>query len=194
MSDDRLPRTILSEVPWSGRIMSVHVDRLELPNGAVVEREAVRHPKVSAVVAIDADRCILMVREYRHPAGRTFLQIPSGLREPGEEAEDCARRELMEETGFACQRLERLIGLFPSPGVSDEWLDVFLATDLHRVGSPLPEGEQGVLELVVVPLEEAVSMAASGRLLDAKTVIAVLLAGCRMGVDPCRPFRLEGRD
>ncbi|HZU16179.1 MAG TPA: NUDIX hydrolase [Candidatus Dormibacteraeota bacterium] len=180
MSDDRPPRTIISHAPWSGRIMAVRVDRLELPNGAVVEREAVRHPKIAAVVALDEQERVLLVREYRHPAGKTFLQIPSGIREPGEEAASCARRELIEETGYDVRSLEHLAGFYPSPGVSNEFVDLFLGTELVRVGSPQPEGEQGVLEQLRLPLKEAVRRVLSGELLDGKTMVGILLCSHRL--------------
>lgn len=180
MSDDRLPRTLLTDTPWSGRIIRVQVDQLELPNGAVVEREVVRHPKIAAVVALDEQKHVLLVREYRHPAGKTFLQIPSGIREPNEEAASCARRELIEETGYDARHLEHLIGFYPSPGISDEFVDIFLGTELVRIGYPQPEGQQGPLEQVVLPLQEIVSMVLSGELRDGKTVLGILLCFHRL--------------
>jgi hypothetical protein len=108
------------------------------------------------------------------------LQIPSDIREPGEEAASCARRELIEETGYDVRSLEHLVGFYPSPGVSNEFVDLFLGTELVRVGSPQPEGEQRVLEQVEVLLQEAVRKVLSGELLDGKTMIGILLCFHRL--------------
>jgi ADP-ribose pyrophosphatase len=142
--------------------MAVHVDQLELPNGAVVERRDGSAPEERGRGRARRAGACAAGREYQHPAGETFLQIPCGIWEPGEEAASCARRELIEETGYDARRLEHLVGFYPSPGVSNEFVDLFLGTELVRVGCPQPEGEQGVLE------QEAVRRVLSGDLLDGK--------------------------
>jgi ADP-ribose pyrophosphatase len=138
-------------------------------------REVVRHPGSCVVVALTPDRDVLMVRQWRDPVEEDLLEVPAGTMDhPGEEARACAARELLEETGHRASRIEPLGRVYASPGFLDEAFELFLAR-----AEPAGEPEEGV-EVVRMPLEEAVEAVASGIIADAKSAVAILLADRRL--------------
>lgn len=167
---------------FDGELLCVRVERARLPDGTVTEREVVRHPGAAGVLPIvepedgnpEDGPCVLLLRQYRHAAGETLLEIPAGTLEPGESAEDCAVRELAEEAGLEAAELRLLARPFTSPGFTDEVVHLFLAPATREVGaSPEPEEE---LEPVILPLRRALEMAVAGEIRDAKTLCALFLA------------------
>jgi ADP-ribose pyrophosphatase len=174
--------TLASERRFQGRVVSVRVDRIRLPGGGVAVREVAEHRDAVAVVALDDGGRVTLVRQYRHPASRVLLELPAGLREAGEDAEACARRELLEETGLEADRLERLGGCYPSAGFSTEFIELFLATGVGGAsGAPKTgDGDEAIVELVRLPVAQAVEMATSGPIVDAKTILGLLLAERRL--------------
>ncbi len=140
-------------------------------------REIVEHAPGAAVVAIDADGQVLLVRQLRPAVEANLLELPAGLVEPGEQPIDCARRELAEETGFSADRLEPLVRFYTSPGFSTELVHIFVATGLRE--SAVDPDEEEEIELVRLPLEYAIDQVLQGGLSDAKT-IAGLLAYARL--------------
>lgn len=160
---------------FEGRILTLEVEEVELPNGVTVELELVRHRGAAAVVPVSEDGSVTLVRQYRHAARRTWLlEVPAGKLDPGEDPVGCARRELREEVGLAAQRLEPLGWIWTTPGFSDERIWLFLARNLETV-PPAPEVDE-VLEVVRMPFDEVVRMALEGTLTDGKTICAVLRA------------------
>lgn len=156
---------------YAGRIVRVEVQ--SRPEGPY---DIVRHPGSAAVVPITPERDVLLVRQLRPAVGRPLVEIPAGLLDqPEEDALSCAARELFEETGFRHASIEFLGGCFPSPGYTDEYVHLFVATT-----RPEPEGppEHGV-ELIRKPFDQMVASARAGRLRDAKTALALLLADAR---------------
>ncbi len=175
MPDDPRRRTI-----YRGRIVDLGLETVTLPNGHTTRLEIVRHPGAAAVVPLHDDGSVTLIRQYRHAAGGRILEVPAGTLEPGEVPDLCARRELAEEVGLSCQRLERLTILHTTPGFTDERIWVFLATGLAPAeGRPDPDE---VIEPVRMSLAEALAACERGDISDAKTLVALLLTGRRLGV------------
>ena len=159
---------------FSGKVLDVGIESVELPDGNVWDLEVIRHPGASAVVPILDSGRVLLVRQYRHAAGGWILEIPAGKLDPGEAPEICAVRETEEEIGYRPGRLDPLGWIFTTPGFADEKIWLYRATDLVRGTQALEEDE--LLTVVELPFEEAVRMALDGEIQDAKTVVALLRA------------------
>ena len=162
-----------------GRGFAIYLERVTLPNGHTVDLDIVRHPGAAAVVPFLGEEEVLLIRQYRHAAGGTILEVPAGKLD-GEEPEVCAARELEEETGYRPGRLERLGSILTTPGFTDERIHLFAAHDLERGTRALEEAE--VIEVVPVRLEEALRMIWAGELVDGKSVAALLHAAHRVGL------------
>jgi 8-oxo-dGDP phosphatase len=164
-----------------GRIVTLRTDTVRLPDGTLMGREVVEHPGAVAVVALDSSDRVLMIRQYRHPAGAFLWEVPAGLRDvAGEPLVETARRELLEEAGCKAADWRVLIDFMSSPGISTERLRVFLARDLTVVPEAergyLPEHEEAYLTVAWVPLQEAVSRALGGDLHNGVAILGILSA------------------
>lgn len=168
---DGAPEVIASDRVFDGWF-AVRIDRLRYASGREGEHTIVEAGAAVTVVPIDGDGRLLLVRQHRPPVGRELLELPAGSIDAGESPEACAERELQEEAGVRPRRLERLGGFFTAPGYCDEYLYVFLATDL--VESKL-EGDEESIAVEAVTLDDALAMVASGELEDAKTLAGLLL-------------------
>jgi len=157
-----------------GRRFDFQVVRETLPTGRVIEREVVRHPGAAVVLALDDAGRIAMIRNWRVAVGRWVWELPAGTLEPPEPADRCAARELEEEAGLRAARLEHLGVFYTTPGMTDERMHAFLATGLARVGQRLEDDER--IEVHPTPVHEALAMIDDGRLMDAKSLLAILLA------------------
>ncbi len=162
---------------YEGRVIRVSIDTVDLPNGVRLPLEIVRHPGGAAVVAIDAQERVCLLRQFRHAAGGYIHELPAGKLEPDEAPEITARRELVEEAGMSAGHFESLGEYFSSPGVFTEVIHLYLATDLTPAASAPEAGE--VFQVEWWPLAEAVARAQSGELKDAKTIIGILQAAAR---------------
>jgi ADP-ribose pyrophosphatase len=171
LTPDPLPQLISSRRVYEGWV-NVRLDSLRYASGLERDHTIVEHPGGVTLVAFDAGGLLLMVRQHRHATGRWLLELPAGTLDPGEPPQSCAERELREETGYRPRRIERLGGFYTAPGFLTEYLHVFLCTEL--VESPL-EGDEDVIHLERLPLDEALSRIASGEIADAKTSGALLL-------------------
>ena len=170
-----------SVVLASGRIVTVRQDTVVLPDGSTVVREVVEHPGAVAILALDADEQVLMIRQYRHPAAATLWEIPAGLRDvAGEPLLETARRELLEEAGCRAGRWDVLADYLPSPGITTERLRVFLARDLTLVAADQREyvrqDEEAYLTVAWVPLAEAVRRVLAGELHNGVAIVGILTA------------------
>ena len=159
---------------FRGRVLTLNLEQVRLPNGRVAELEIAHHPGGAAVVAIDAEGRVCLLRQFRHAAGGWLTELPAGKLDGGEPPLECARRELAEEAGVSARRWEKLGEFFSSPGVLTEVIHLFLARDLEPADAS-PEDHE-VLEVTWVPLRDAVDLAASGQLRDAKSLIGLLWA------------------
>lgn len=175
--------TVASAIAHQGLFARVRVDRVRTADGTEVEREVIEQDDAVAVVPVFDDGTVLLLRQYRHPVGRYLLEIPAGkLDIPGETPEAAAQRELIEEVEHRAGRLEHLITVHNSAGWTDEQTHLYIGTALQPVGPPeafAPTAEEADMEIVRVPLEEAVARIRQGEISDAKTVIGLLLAAGR---------------
>ncbi len=172
-------RTLNSRLVYEGRLIRLRVDEVALPNGRRTVREVVEARGAVGIVALDDEGCVILVRQYRRPAGRELWEIPAGTLEPGEDPAACARRELAEETGFTAQEVRPLAGFYTSPGFCDEWMHLFLARGLSE--GPQAQEDDESIRVARVPLADALAMIRSGEICDAKTVAGLLLVALRPG-------------
>jgi ADP-ribose pyrophosphatase len=156
---------------------------VRLPNGRDVELEIVRHPGAAAVVPVDGDGNVLLVRQYRWATSGWLLEVPAGKLDPGEDPETCARREVEEETGHRPGTLVPLGWIWTTPGFTDEKIWLFRAGDLTATRQALQADE--VLQVERVPLGAAVEMAVRGEIADGKSVCALLRAAAAPMSSPC---------
>jgi ADP-ribose pyrophosphatase len=161
---------------YSGKVISVDLDEVRFPGGMTGELEMVRHSGASAVVPLldsPHELHVVLIRQYRYAAGGYIYEVPAGRLDPHETPESCASRELKEETGYAAAVFRKLTTIYTTPGFTDEKIHIFVAEQLTP-GKSAHEPDE-FLELHPVPLSEAVEMVRTGKIVDAKTCIALLL-------------------
>jgi ADP-ribose pyrophosphatase len=167
-----LPETLSTTTVYSGKLFSVDVTEIRMPNGVVTRREGIRHPGAVAMVPVDADGNVLLVTQYRHSAGRRLLEIPAGTLEPGEPPIDAVARELQEEIGMAPGAIEPIGGIFVAPGYTDEFVHLYICRNLSE--SRLVGDEDEDIEIERMSRRAALAAIESGELCDAKSVAGIL--------------------
>lgn len=167
-------RTIQTTPIFDGKVISLKVDDVTLPNGATSKREIINHPGAVAVIAITDNHKLLLVEQYRKAIERSIIEIPAGKLEKGEEPIVTARRELEEETGYTTDDLTFVQAFATSPGFADEVIHIYLAKNLKKLEVAAALDEDEFVELMEVTLEEAEAMVADERIYDAKTAYSIL--------------------
>ena len=170
---------------------SAHLDDVILATGEPARRIRIDHPEASAVIPLTRQGEIVMVRQYRYALDMETLEIPAGKVDPGEDAEGCARRELMEETGYRAETLVRLYTYAPAIGYSNERIHIFSAPDVVRRSEKTDEREISSIE--IIPLETLGTMIRKGEILDGKTLIGLATAGLLEGLVTRRASGPAGR-
>ncbi|GII23449.1 NUDIX domain-containing protein [Planosporangium mesophilum] len=172
------PELVDREVVYRGKLITVHRDTLRQPDGRTVVREVVDHPDSVAVVTLDGQGRVLLLRQYRHPVGAELWELPAGLLDrPDEPMLAAARRELAEETGCAARDWHTLVDLHTTPGMTGERVRVFLARDVRPAeGEHERDADEGELETRWTPLDEAVREVRTGRITNALAVAGLLAA------------------
>jgi ADP-ribose pyrophosphatase len=168
---------ISGEVVYAGKFFKVYKDVVRLPDGTQGMRDYLRHPGAVAIVALTAEGHVVLERQYRYPLGRDLVEIPAGKLEQGEAHLETGKRELLEETGYTAANWTYLGMVHNAVGYSDEGIELWLATGLTRGQANLDEGE--FLEVFTLPFDEALAMAADGRISDVKTIIGLFWAASR---------------
>jgi len=173
-------KVIKTQSIYEGRVVKLALLDVELPDGKHSKRELVRHPGAVAIVALDAEQNVLLVRQFRIAAGKVLCEIPAGTLEPGEAPLICAERELQEETGYRPGKIEAMGGLYVAPGYTTEYIHLFLATELHE--SRLDADADEFIEVDRVPLRDAVAMIERGDIVDGKSIAGLLRVARMRGV------------
>ena len=173
-----LPKIVNSQKIFSGRVFNVTIDTIT-EGELTYQREVVHHPGSAVMVPLHDDGTVVLVRQYRHPAVKFLLELPAGTLDDGERPEAGAARELEEELGLVAGRLEKLSEFFVSPGFCEEKMWIYLATELSEGRQRLDEDE--ILDVVRLPMADALEMITSGEIQDAKTIIGLILAAPRVG-------------
>jgi ADP-ribose pyrophosphatase len=164
---------------YTGRVVSLDVDTVRFPNGTIGDLEMLRHSGASAVIPFLDDRGsvdpqILLIRQYRYATEGEIYEIPAGRLDKGEEPKACAGRELREETGYSAANIEYLTTFYTTPGFTDEKIHIFAADAVDPGASALEEDE--IVQLAPMRFSRALEMVQSGKIVDGKTIIALLFA------------------
>ncbi len=176
--DRELPKILSSQKVFDGRVFNVTVDTVS-EGERTYQREVVHHNGSAVIVPVFDDGTVALVKQYRHPAVRYLLEVPAGTLAKGERPEIGAARELKEELGVVAASLEKLSEFFVSPGFCEEKMWVYLATELSEGEQALEDDE--ILDVVRLPIADALEMITSGEIQDAKTIIGLMLAAPRVG-------------
>jgi len=171
-------KLITSRLAYKGKVFNVYTDTIVEPSGHRNVRDVVRHNGSVVMLAVDertnpADPDVILERQYRHAAGQFLIELPAGSRNPDEAPLAAAKRELIEETGYRAKRWTMLLRYFASPGFLGEWMQIYLARDI-REGEAHPELDEQI-EIIRMPLSEAMKMIAEGKIHDGKTLIGLSL-------------------
>ena len=175
MYEDLIEEKVSSEDIFDGVLLHVKRDYVKLPNGNKAVREWIKHQGASAVIPVLPNGNIILVRQYRYPIGKVTLEIPAGkLDSVDEDPLICAKRELSEETGYTANKYTQIHKLATTVGLPNEWIYIYLAQDLVKGKQHTDDDE--FINLVEMPLSEAVDLVNKGEIFDAKSVVAILMA------------------
>ncbi|MGC8545765.1 NUDIX domain-containing protein [Athalassotoga sp.] len=167
-------KKIDSSEKFNGKILHLYVDEVKLPNGHTSFREVVRHPGASAVIVRSNEGKIILERQYRYPINEVLWEIPAGKLDLGEDPLNCAKRELMEETGITARKWEKLGHIYTTPGFSDEKIYLYFASEISNGKTHLDEDE--FVEVEYFTIDEVELMIVNNEIVDSKTVVAFFRA------------------
>jgi ADP-ribose pyrophosphatase len=174
-------KVLQSEKKYHGKIIDLRIDQLEYQSGNRSIREIVEHPGGAVIICLFDNNDILLVKQYRHPFGNEVIELPAGKLDPNEDPLYCAQRELQEETGFAAKQWTKLTSTLTTPGFCNEVLHIFLAQEIieSEKGQALEEGES-TIQLMRIPIQAAIHMIEKEEIVDAKTIVGILMTARRM--------------
>lgn len=172
-----VPKTIKTEKLFHGRIFDLVIEDIEEQDGKIRKCELISGPGGGVIIPLFDNGDILLVRQYRYPHKKFVLEAPAGKLEPNEDPLDCAKRELIEETGYSAEKFVKLTAMYTTPGFCNEVLHIYLATGLNKSkhGQNLDDGEQS-LTVETLPLTQAIEMIINGEIVDSKTIVGIFLA------------------
>lgn len=166
-----MEKTITQQEIFNGQVVKLTLHTIAMPDGKTATREVINHPGGVAILAVDDNDQVYLVKQYRKPLEKEIIEIPAGKLHRGEDPFLCAQRELKEETGLTAEHWEKITAYYTTPGFTDEVLHVYLARQL-TVGDACPD-EDEFLSLLVLPVNEALEMVAQGQICDGKSIIAL---------------------
>jgi len=174
-NNKQIPEKILKEnIIYDGFVLRLSVYDIELPSGKKSEREVVSHKGAIAIVPLTPENDVILIKQFRSATREFMIEIPAGILEPHEDPIEGAQRELREETGYSTDTITPIQGIHPTPGYSNEYIHLFLAQDLKI--DPLPQDDEEDIEIVQLPLEDAIQQIIQGDITDAKTVSGLFRA------------------
>jgi ADP-ribose pyrophosphatase len=174
VNKDFTESTLSTHTPYRGRLLTLKEDHVRLPDGGKALREYVTHIGAVMMLPLFEDYSVLLEHQFRYPLRAHFLELPAGKIEPGEDTLTTAKRELLEETGYVASEWRHVTSLYPCVGYSNEKVELFLARDLRFEGHPGEEGE--LIEIVKMPLDEALTRVERGEITEVKTMLGLLWA------------------
>ncbi|WP_069649496.1 NUDIX hydrolase [Caloranaerobacter ferrireducens] len=166
--------TMKTERIYEGKILNLRIDTVELPDKKYSKREIIEHPGAVAIIAVTEEDELVLVKQFRKAVEKTLLELPAGKLEIGEEPEECAKRELLEETGFTAKEIKYLCEFYTSPGFCNEKMYLFLAKGLIK-GKSNPDNDE-YIEVYTKKIDELYNMVINGEILDSKTIIGIYTA------------------
>lgn len=172
-------KTLDSQLKFKGGILEVYQDTVLLENGKTASRDVIRHSGGVCVVAVNENKEVYFVKQFRYPHKKVLLEVPAGKLEWGENHLECGKRELREEAGFTADEFTYMGCLFPTPAYDSEVIHMYLAKGLHKAEQDLDDDE--FLDVLTIPLDEAVKMVMNNEIEDAKTQLALLKASLLLG-------------
>ncbi len=172
-------KTLDSQLKFKGGILEVYQDTVLLENGKTASRDVIRHSGGVCVVAVNENKEVYFVKQFRYPHNKVLLEVPAGKLEWGENHLECGKRELREEAGFTADEFTYMGCLFPTPAYDSEVIHMYLAKGLHKAEQDLDDDE--FLDVLTIPLDEAVKMVMNNEIEDAKTQLALLKASLLLG-------------
>lgn len=175
-----IEETIKSERIYEGKIIKVRVDTVELPNRSYAKREVVEHKRGVAIVALENDNSIYLVKQFRKPLNKFIYEIPAGIVEANESLQEAAIREAQEEIGKKPNKIELLTDAYASPGFTDEIISIFLTQDLEN--NKLEMDEDEFIDVLKVNIKETIEMIENFEITDAKSIIGILYAARKLGI------------
>jgi ADP-ribose pyrophosphatase len=171
--DHLVEKTIRKEKIFSGKVVQLYVEDVQLPNGKTSKREVIKHPGAVAIIPITKEGKLVLVRQYRKALERVLVEIPAGKLEKGEEPLATAQRELEEETGYRAQSMRHIVSFYTSPGFADELIHLYTAEGLEKLEDAASLDEDEFVDILEVTLEEALEMLEKREIYDAKTAYAL---------------------
>ncbi len=169
-------KTIKRQKIYDGKVIKVFNDKVQLQNGKTAYREVVEHFQVSAIVAVDDENKVIIEKQYRYPIGKEIYEIPAGLIDEGETPIEAAKRELLEETGYAAESWQEITSFYPSAGMHDELVHIFLAKGIKKVAEQQLDNDE-VLSFELMDLDELLKKIGKKEIVDGKTVVGLLMYG-----------------
>jgi len=164
--------TISTKQVFNGKILDVKVDTIMLPNGKTALREVITQAGAAAILPVDSNGNVILVQQYRHPIGAMAWEIPAGMMDDGEDPLVCAAREMEEETGYKSDNITRMFSMYPKIGCSNSIVHIYKAENLYEGSQNLDPEE--FIEVAKFPIKKAAEMIFSGKIIDAKTIAAVM--------------------
>lgn len=168
-----IEKTVSKDKIFSGKVIDLFVEEVELPTGKMSKREIVKHPGAVGIIPITSENKVVLVRQFRKPLERVIVEIPAGKLEKDEEPLVCAKRELEEETGYISDQFTYLTSFYTSPGFADEIIHLYVAENLQKKENPAEMDEDEFVDVLELTLEEAVDYMKEKKIYDAKTAYAI---------------------
>jgi ADP-ribose pyrophosphatase len=186
-SNDLTEKELSSQRVYDGRLLQVYVDDVKLPDNSESTRDWIKHPGASAIVPVFEDGTIMLLKQYRYPPRKLFIEVPAGKLDEGEPPIVTAKRELEEETGYECSDIESAGSFFPAIGYADEEIFVFVAWNLQKKLKNVDDDEFVINHRV--SFAEALDMIATGEIDDAKTICSIIKA--KVWWEENEPFKVN---